>query len=641
MGMGPDMGNHDLLSRRLGLHLVEHKPPQASIASLMSPKPDLEFEPVSGRLYAGKMRFSDVPAELLHKLAMERNGDLSQLAKELAGTMSKLDDDTRKYLSQKVPNDMASPMPQDWRRGYHQALYRAIKLDELSTPNFRYMPESRILAYWIPTLIIYKLITENLALEDFRPSAQTPRDYAAWKDFVLSSQAAFSGFFSKALSAYIDFGAFKEHGYVLGATKAGKTELLKTIVHHIIAYEMPKKPKTGGILIDPHGDFSGEVARFHECHGNDRVLLFDPTLYPDKTPSIDIFYTPNNDEKTVEVIAENLVTAFDEIIADTSVSANMKALLMPCISVLLRRKGSSIADLQRFMIPETSEDLVELGKRSPIRGQAEFFRNGFELKKYDPTKSAIYTRLQILQNSQIFNRLVNPKGAINIERELNAGTFIIMNLSRGAMSESVSSAFGRLVLASVKSTGYRRERIPLKERPESYIFVDECQNYISESIEVTLTELRKYGVHLILANQILGQNMSTQLVKIILGNTGVKITGKNGQATNAAMAKELGIDIEELNKLTTGRFCAHVKQKQPTQAFVFSAPTHCLGNRNYMGKEKWAEQKRKSWPGYVPNAALDAVERFSEPPEGPEGPIPTPDPQNGQSGQKYSPKFKF
>ena len=54
---------------------------------------------------------------------------------------------------------------------------------------------------------------------------------------------SFFPIFSKALSAYIDFGAFKEHGYVLGATKAGKTELLKAIVHHIIAYEMPKNPK--------------------------------------------------------------------------------------------------------------------------------------------------------------------------------------------------------------------------------------------------------------------------------------------------------------------------------------------------------------------------------------------------------------
>lgn len=637
------MGNFDRLGQRLGLHLVEYEKPQMTMARAISREPDHEFTAIAGKLFAGIVRFADVPAELLHQLALERNGGLSQLAKELAEIIPRLDDDTRKAISLNSSGDMTAPMPKDWRKGYHHALFRALKLDELSadTYTFSYTPESRILAYYLPTLSIYKLITEQIALEDFRASAQTARDYDLWKDFVLSSQAPFSRFFSKALSAYIDFGAFKEHGYVLGATKAGKTELLKTIVHHIIAYEMPKNPKVGGLIIDPHGDFSREVALYNESFNNDRVIVFDPTLYPDWSPSVDIFYTPDQDEKTIEVIAENLVTAFDEIIADTSVSANMKALLMPCISVLLRRKGSSIMDLQRFMMPETSQDLVELGKTSPIHGQAALFQNGFEQKKYDPTKSAIYTRLQILQNSQIFNRLVNPKGRVNIERELNNGKFIIMNLSRGAMSESVSSAFGRLVLAAVKSTGYRRESIPLKNRPESYIFVDECQNYISESIEITLTELRKYGVHLVLANQVLGQNMSTQLVKIILGNTGVKITGKNGQATNAAMAKELGIDIEELNKLTTGRFCAHVKQQKPTQPFVFSAPKHCLGNKNYMGKENWAKQKALTKRWYVSNKVLDAIGSPVEPPVAPEGHTPHPDSANGQSDPKYSPKFKF
>lgn len=628
------------MAYRLGLHLEEDlKEGEFSLARIG--REELGYSPVPEKLYTGRVSFADVPAPILHEVVLNRNAELADLAKELVQQMQSLDAQTRSYIERKFPQDMFAAMPRGWQRSYHNALFSATGLQELSRAPYVYTDTSRILAYWIPTLSVYKLITEKLALKDYRASAQTPRDYAAWKDFVLSAQDPFSRFFSKSLSAYIDFAAFKEHGYVLGATKAGKTELLKSIVHHIIAHEMPRKPKTGGILIDPHGDFSREVALFKECYDNDRVIVFDPTMYPDKTPSIDIFYIPNDDEKTIEVIAENLVAAFDEIIADASVSANMKALLMPCISVLLRRKGSSIADLQRFMIPEGSEDLVELGKQSPIHGQAEFFRNGFGLKKYDPTKSAIYTRLQILQNSRIFNRLVNPRGTINIERELNAGKFIVMNLSRGAMSESVSSAFGRLILAAVKSTGHRRESIPIKQRPESYIFVDECQNYISESIEVTLTELRKYGVHMILANQIIGQNMSTQLVKVILGNTGVKITGKNANATNAVMAKELGIDIEELNKLTTGRFCAHVKQRQPTSAFIFSAPTHCLGNKNYMGKEKWAAQKRQSWTGYVSNTALDTPHAPIEPPSGPQGHSPSPNTQKGDSGQKYSPKFKF
>ena len=206
------------------------------------------------------------------------------------------------------------------------------------------------------------------------------------------------------------------------------------------------------------------------------------------------------------------------------------------------------------------------------------------------------------------------------------------------MSESISSAFGRLVMAQVKSIGLRRESIPKRERPSNYIFIDERQNYISESIEKTLTELRKYGVHLILANQIIGQNMSAQLTKIILGNTGVKVTGKNGHATNTVMARELGINIEELNKLTTGRFCAHVKQKQPTEPFIFSAPTHCLRFKNYMGEEAWKEQKEYGWQGYIENSVLDSLESPSDGRERLAGHTTT---SEGGDEQKYNAKFKF
>ena len=604
------------LEDKMGLKLIEKSDEPAPISLAASIGSSDDRTQVKGFFGVGDMTFQDIPAALLHELALHRNTEISDSAVELAEIMQEVELNLHSLtaLSDTLKRNLSKPMPDHLRQRHHPILFRALRIGKLQHKYFKYTENSLILIYYIPTLEVYRIAYENLDPNSASAHSQTPRDFDNWKNFVLSSQAPFSKFFSKSLSAYIDFNAFKEHGYVLGATKAGKTEVLKLIAHHIITNTMKHNPKAGGIIIDPHGDFAREVSTFKECYGNDRVIVFDTTLYDDKTPSIDIFSPPSNDEKTIEIYADNLVKAFDEIISDASLSTNMEAVLSPCISVLLRRPNSSIEDLQRFMLPEGAEDLIELGQQSPIRGQANFFKHAFHQKKYDPTKSAIYTRLQILLNFKIFSRLVNPKGGLCIEKELNNGKFIIMNLSQGAVGDSVSSTFGRLVVALAKSTGFRRESTPKNQRPESYIFIDECQNYVSFSMNKIFSEMRKYGIHLILANQYLGQDMNTQLVKSIMTNTGVKISGKNSASTNSAMAKEMGIDAAQLDNLATGSFAAKIKLSRPTEAFIFRAPTHCLEFSNYMGKERWNETLRRGWVGYTSNRVLDAAyEEHSEP----------------------------
>ena len=124
------MRNFDRLGQRLGLHLAEYEKPQMTMAWAISREPDHGFTSITGKLFAGIMRFADVPSELLHELALERNGDLSQLAKELAEIMPRLDDDTRKTIALNSSGDMTGPMPKGWQKGYHRALFRALKLEE-------------------------------------------------------------------------------------------------------------------------------------------------------------------------------------------------------------------------------------------------------------------------------------------------------------------------------------------------------------------------------------------------------------------------------------------------------------------------------------------------------------------------------
>jgi hypothetical protein len=568
-----------------------------------------------GFLRLGEFTLVDLSGKELHDIAKWRNREVKKLAKEYAEIRSledvKFDGFIHSHkLNIKYPfleEEVSEEKNTEYNLKHLYDVYQYNSMHQASAENLKYNSSSVINFFLIPCIETFWHCYKNLRHIAFDHKKLTPEDYEEWKTFILSSNATSLRFLRTFYTSYLDFNLFKRHAYIIGATGSGKTEFLKVVAHHIIneATQYPEK-KISGLMIDPHGDFAEEVARFKECYNNDNIIYFDPKLYPDKTPCIDIFSPRDYEEDTIEIEANNLVNAFQEIIGDASLSAQMETLLKPCIAVLLRREHSTLHDLQRFMIGDDNKDLIELGKNAPNRAHSEFFKNGFHQKNFDTTKRGIYTRIQTLLNSDIFNRLISPHATLDIEKALEDGKFIIMSLSRGGIGKDVSSAFGRLVLAKIKNAGFRRANIPKNQRAESYIFIDECQNYVGESIEQTLTELRKYGIHMILANQVIGQDMSQQLKNIILSNTAVKIVGSNANKTLSVMAKETGAKLEDLEQLTVGRFCGKVKHdKLITKPFYFTSPIDFLGNKNSMASDQWKEQKKKGWSCYVNNNIIN------------------------------------
>lgn len=570
---------------------------------------NIELQPEYSNIYIGSLRFFDLQPKTLHILAKHRNAELLEVARLYARQMTKLKatGGIVRNRNHTPARELNSPMTDRERQPYTYRLAQVSNFKAQGTKEYPYDEYSYINTFTIPALADYLQSYENIPVSDFKASHEDERNLLAWKNFIVHHDTPATRFFSRSLEAYINFESFKESCYVLGATKSGKTELLKVLIHQIISDKMPQNPKISGLILDPHGDLSQQVARWKECYDNDRVILFDATINNSKTPSIDIFRVPSKDNRTVNMYATEFADAFSEAIGG-ELTTNMRVVLNSCLDVLYRRDGSSMFDLQRFMIEGEAEDLVELGRNSPNKAISEFFKSAFDLKKYNPTKEALYTKIQTLRSAEVFTRIFNPKGTIDLEKELNSGKMIIVNLSRGAMSREVSQVFGRLLVAMVKSIGFRRESIRQSERPETYVFIDEFQNFVGDSIEEVLTETRKYGLHLILAHQLLGQRMSAKLQKAILSNTAVKIVGKNDIDNLTPMAKRMGADLDELMKLTTGKFCVHVKSgRKPTEPFLFYSPTHLLGGRNAMTAEQWSETLAKGWKGYVGNKTLDSV----------------------------------
>jgi len=380
-------------------------------------------------------------------------------------------------------------------------------------------------------------------------------------------------------------------------TGAGKSEVLKLLINSYI--ELNKlEPYCSTVLIEPHGDLAEEVVKLKSNAFSKELIYINPYLNDYFIPTINPFELVG--EKTnqiIDVTTQELVNVFKEIL-DTGFSINMEALLYPTIATLLNANNITnpigLETLQRFMDDNNNKDLIALGLKSSNQSHREFFKNGFNNSNLSTSKLALYAKIQSLLNSHIFTKLITGRSTINLEKELNSKKTIIFNLSKGLLGVETSKAYGKFIVALINSIVLKRVKQPKDKRVPIHLYIDEAQNYISNSIETTLTELRKYGLHLTFAQQILGQDSDTQLENIMLSNTNIKITGSNSLYTLTKLSNETQTPLENLQALKTGEF--HIKIAK-RESFKVKVSDKLISN-SYMSEKEFELIKRLQLRNY-------------------------------------------
>jgi hypothetical protein len=433
------------------------------------------------------------------------------------------------------------------------------------------------------------------AREDFIHNySRSPEGYLKYLKDVLSEDAY--AFFLKQLRARIPLQERKKHSYLVAKTGSGKSELLKVVIYNEI--KNLANASSSIILIDPHGDVAEEIAQFKEFateEGRERLVYIDPTLKDGTTPSINPFELKIINDKTVAVMTQELKRILGVLLAGAGATMQMEAILSPCISTLLRKKDASFKDLQRFMDDSRNQDLVALGQKNPNPEHRNLFKYKFHDDGYKATKHGIYTRIQILLNDPIFQKLISDKTTIDLEQLTNEKKIILFKLSLGEVGSESVEAFGRFIVGMMRVIALKRSDTPKHLRVPIHLYIDEFQNFVSDDIEKVLTQLRKYGLFLTLAHQYIGQgNIDPQLQKALF-SSGVKIIGQNERKTLKAAEQEINIPFEKLQKLKVGEFYI---QTGSNPSFKVKAPTYLLGDNHAMKPIDWEAIKQYNLEHY-------------------------------------------
>lgn len=419
--------------------------------------------------------------------------------------------------------------------------------------------------------------------------------------------------------------ALKRHAYILGGTGSGKSEVIKYL-HYGLWNESKERKNRSIISIEPHGKLSRELLQFNLTYENpERVIYLDTNLREtarklcgydvlkdDYTFVFNPFDLPQRTPSNVNYMTQEISSAFFEILKEEG-SPQMKSLVKACVSTLLVNEGMSINELQRFMDDESNRELVELGLRNPNEKHREFFKR-FDMSTLKATKSGIYFRLQNLIDDVHFLRMMRGKSTINIETAINTGKVIICNLSKGQMGKESAPTLGKLVVALIQGYAMKRESSKTTNYKPTFLFLDEVQNYITPSIEQIMTESRKYGLHLILANQILGQNMTSEMKRIILSNTALKFCGDNDPDSIKGMADTMGLKVRDFDKLKKHHFYAYNKLNKKQGAKMTKVPPTLVNVKQpyYMSRKNLAEyflQLANDSGYYVKSSALEKTQR--------------------------------
>jgi len=166
---------------------------------------------------------------------------------------------------------------------------------------------------------------------------------------------------------------------------------------------------------------------------------------------------------------------------------------------------------------------------------------------------------QFLSSSLLRNVLGQSKNSFNLRWAMDNKKIIIVNLSKGKIGEDASSLLGAMIITKFQLEAMSRADIKESERTDFYLYVDEFQNFATDSFTTILSEARKYKLNLVMANQYIDQ-MTEKVKDAVFGNVGTTISFQVG-ASDAHLLKEVfGGEIEEQDLVNIKKYSVYLKQ---------------------------------------------------------------------------------
>jgi hypothetical protein len=329
------------------------------------------------------------------------------------------------------------------------------------------------------------------------------------------------------------------HLLAIGRTGTGKSNLLTNLIRGDLNHA------EGLTVIDPHGDLAATAAQSVPAWRKNDVVLFRPGD-PDNTLTFNPLHVSNPNQR--HLVVSELITVFKQIWED-SWGPRLEYILRATLLTLTERPGYTLLDALRLFndsefrasIVENIED--EILKRFWTNEFSQYSK-GFRTEAIAPIQNKLG---EFLINPALRKVFEDPEGHIRPREIMDKGQVFIADLSVGRIGRDIAMLFGATLIGKFALAALSRSDQTPEQRRDFYCYIDEFPMFATASIDVILSEARKYGLSLILAMQYFDQ-LDTKLRGAVLGNVGNLVVFRVGPQDASILGKELApvFDAEDL-----------------------------------------------------------------------------------------------
>lgn len=342
----------------------------------------------------------------------------------------------------------------------------------------------------------------------------------------------------------------RRHMYLIGKTGMGKS----TIQENMIVGDI--RAGYGLAVVDPHGDLAEKIIEYVPANRIQDVVYFNPS---DMDYPIAFNVLEQVEPHLRHLVASGLLGVFQKLWAD-SWGPRLEYILRNAILAILDFPGSTLLGVVRMLSDKSYRKRVVANIKDPVVKafwEKEFasYADKFASEAVSPIQNKVG---QFLSSSLMRNIIGQVKSSIDIRNIMDEGKILIMNLSKGRIGEDNSALLGAMMITKIQLAAMSRVDMPEKERKDFYLYIDEFQNFSTDSFANILSEARKYHLNLILAHQYIEQ-LSEKVKPAVFGNVGTMVSFRVGATDAEELAKEFAPVFTEEDLVNLPKYEMYLK----------------------------------------------------------------------------------
>ncbi len=363
----------------------------------------------------------------------------------------------------------------------------------------------------------------------------------------------------------------QKHMYVIGKTGTGKTTLLTSAIYQDML------SGKGLAVFDPHGDMFQEILRIVPESRKKDVVVFDPSDrdYPLGLNILSPGIKFRSKEDEYDWIASSVLAVFKKLADEKYWGPRMEHILRNATLTALQTPNPTFFTLQRLLTDKKYQKEVSATLKDPVLKQ--FWQKEFRLvgsMQLSSVTAPLTQRLGYFISSKMSRHiLLQEHSTFSIQKIMDEGKILLINLSKGDLGEDQSFFFGTIITSLIWMAAYQRTKIPERDRKDFFVYIDEFQNFATPQFADITSEGRKFHVSLITSHQNIAQIKDKDTLKEVAGNAHIIVCTKASPDDEAFILPFMDPEVEKGDIVNLAPFNFFMKVTTDESEDAFSGRT--------------------------------------------------------------------